>query len=302
MSAERPDLRVVGPGGEVAAQEVFVFAAYFDVAHDAIAEPIAGAIDRLVRLLGLDALPVYLDSEGTPQRLDAEVLSGQLELSFLGPFRTPNASLVLASEGPRAHQIGYEGKALPSPFQPDEAGCLWLSMPRETFLHKGEEVLGFAESFSEELPVAYAYASLGLAGTQRRQVQALARRHPGLDIARPSAVSADLGARAAGVYWLNVLGPRLAAAVGGEDAMRRALPPEVSIARMAGEKLVVRLTEAPELGDAQEKVQLPTHQAFARYLDRRGLLHVPRQVTYFVAEGGRTERDAQVEWHRRFLR
>ena len=288
--------------GSVVVREVFVFASYFAITHQAIADLIESAISDYVQMVGFDALSVTYDGEGDPVPLDAATLKQEFDLQFR-VLAGPNANIILSSDGfgQREHFLWYNGKEYPSRLFPTEVGYLWWWMPRKFFLERREAVLKHVYRFVATVPFSSAYAGLGLAESNRQQMQALAKRYPGLDIAHPGCVSADLDHKVAGVHWLNFFGPELSAAVGGLPAVREALPDAASVVELPRGGLAVRLGAYPEIGDMNRRDNLPTYRAFARHLDQRGLLHVPQRVAYFKEEQGLADREAQANWHRRLL-
>lgn len=301
--AQRDDLRVLRADGSVMTHEVFVFVSYFAIAHQAIADLIEPTITDYARLIGFDALSLTYDGEGNPVPLDEATLRREFDLQFR-VLAAPNANIILSSDdgfAPHQHYLWYDGKEYPSELFPTEVGYLRWWMPRRFFLDRRDAVLRHIDRFVAGVPFSSAYASLGLAESGRQQMQALAKRHPGLDIAHPGCVSSDLDRKSAGVYWLNFFGPELAAAAGGLSAVRGALPETAGVAELPDGGLAVRLGDHPEIGDVNRRDDLPAYRALARHLDRRGLLHVPQRVAYFKDAQGLADREAQAAWHRRFV-
>jgi hypothetical protein len=303
IDEKRPDLRVMRADGSFVVRETFTFVCYFQTPHANIAPIIADAIRGYATLIGFDALACYYDDAGDAQKLGRESLNELIESRFFSSPDIRNANLILSSDsaGAREHYLWYNGKDIPLPAFPNEAGYLHFWMPRAFFLERREVVLKFIYSFVRRLPFSFAHASLGLAERNKHRMQALAARYRGLDISLPLAVSADIGYKAAGAYWMCFLGPELSRAVGTIESLREAMPTEIAFAQLDDDKIAIRLSPDPIAGDVNRRDRLSAHEAFAQYLDRRSLLHVPRRVTYFVDDDGLADLEAQVAWHRRFV-
>lgn len=303
MDNKREDLCILRADGSIVVQEAFVFACYFDTPHKYLARLMSEAIVKYVDLVSLKKISIYYDNEGEPQPLTSDSLAELFDLRFFGRYRTPNANIILSSddEDVRSYYLWYNGKALDHPEFPGELGYFWLWMPRSDYLEKSKKILEFIQAFVTDTPFSFAYASLGIVERNKQAMQGLARRHPGLDIAQPLCVSADLNGKAAGCYWMNFFGEKLTNACGGFPALRDSLPGELIINPLADGKTRILLGDSPEIGDLNRKDTLPNHQVLARFLDQRKLLHVPERVVYFVDDQGLADKEAQSRWHRRFL-
>lgn len=291
------------PRGGLKVREVFIGCFYFRVPNLKMASEVDIVIGDFVRLLGPSVSLRYFDDEGEPEELTQDALDSIKQQRLTSEERLPNATIELSGDGlyAPAYYLWYNGKALDiRPFEA-EASYLWFWLPRELFLAREREVRAFLESCSSMLPFSYGYASLGLSGEDRRQKQALANRHPGLDIAFPGAVSADLADKAAGAYWLNFLSADMCIRLGGVETIRRNLPANVIFQEKGGGACEIQLTRSPEIGDVNRREILPEHRAFAKYLNDHRLLHVPERVVYFRDADGVADREAMENWHRRFV-
>lgn len=303
--AARPDLVLRDGAGNTLVREVVRMALFFATPHQSMKDAARQAIVDYVRVVSLDALPYhYGGPEGEPVKLTPDGFDEQIDVRFRGERSSwPNASLDFFGLGgsPPEYGLQYRGKALNTPSFPDDTSFLNVWMPRDWFLLNAKTVGGYFRSTVVQSSASAAYVSPSLSGGTMRVRQGLAKRYLGLDIGDPGSVSEDLGIRAPGSYWINYLGPDLTRRAGGGEAIRAALPPEVVVEALPGESVLVRLGRDIQLGDRNRREDLPAYRAFARFMDSKGLLHVPRQVAYFEDERGLADRSAQEAWHRRFL-
>ena len=97
-----------------------------------------------------------------------------------------------------------------------------------------------------------------------------------------------------GIHWMNFLGQPVLGQVGGAAGLRERLPfPEASVLEMSGDRVLVTLSEAPEVGYLEAGHTLPRHRALARLLEPH-LYHRERFL-------GRTRPEDFLRWERRFL-
>jgi hypothetical protein len=302
--AIRSNLQVRNASGDVVVRDVLRMVLYFRQSHQRIAEAIHGAVADFVRLVSFEALRYYYDGEGEAQELTPESFGMLMRDSFEGEATSyQNATIKLVGQGDSAPEYGlqYWGKELVYAEFPDDAGFLDLWMSRSWFLDNAKSVGEYFRSTTVRTEASAAYVNVSLSGGTTAQRQALAKRYAGLDIAEPEAVSVDLGLRFPGSYWINYFGPELAARAGGLTAIQESLGPEFMAEDLAGGGTLIRMGRAPQLGDRNRREALPNHTGFARFLDSKGLLHVPKAVTYFEDEEGMGDPVAQEEWHTRFL-
>jgi len=303
MDKNRLDILVVNPDGSVSIREVFIIVFYLARPNLDIVQSVERAIRGFVELVSLDALSDYYNYDGEQEELTAQSLDEIITERLLGPNREANANIELSGRGIYApeYYLWYNGKALDIEEAREEVGYLWSWMPRNFYLNNTVKTINYISSLALDLPFTFAYSSLGLAGENKYVKQGLAIRHPGLDIAHPGCVSADLGLRAAGSYWMNLLGPELCALVGGVTALRAELPGEILVDELPGGKCQILLGPEPGIGDINRRDLLPLNQSLARFFRRKGVLHVPERVVYFVDQQGMADREGMEEWHQRFI-
>lgn len=299
----RADIEIVNADGSTSVAETMALLFYSRTPHLQMLEPVAQTIRAFAKLVSFSALNAYYDDEGDEQELDQATLDALIDRHFFAPDRYQNANLTFVGGGFHARHffLNYSGTAIDNPEVPDEASYLWCWVPRRFFLENRERFMTFVSETSARLPFTSGYVNPALAGENKFRMQALGWRHPGLDLARPLVVSADIAGKAAGAYWLNFTGPELSAMLGGLAAIRAALPPEIAVDDIGQGKCRIMLGPEPELGDVNRRDFLPNHQAFARFLESKGVLHVPERAVYFVDADNAADRDAMVRWHRRFL-
>lgn len=300
----RNDIEIVHPNGSVSIREVLVTNLYFRTPHLNMRDEAAEAIRRFFALVPPGGIEYYFDHEGEQADIDAKVLDRVLQERFYAHPSIPNASLIIEGTGLYAPGffMHYAGSALAHPSMPDEAGTLQFWVPRAFFFEQRDRIMGYLDDVVQRLPWSVGGVSLGLSGGDKVTKQALAARHPGLDISSPRALSNDLGDRVAGVTWHTLIGSGPVHALGGSEQIRRDLPSSASVQALPTGGCRIVLGPEPDIGDVNRRDILPTHRALAARLDASGLLHVPRWVVYFHDRDGNADRTAMEAWHRRFLR
>ena len=128
------------------------------------------------------------------------------------------------------------------------------------------------------------------------RMRGLALRHPGYDAAMNDLTRMRLGRQVRGARWVTLLGPALLEAVGGMEALRKALPPEVDLSQ-AGATTVIRAGATPELGDKNRQIDTPLLRAVARVLEPITLFREAKMLLYLA----NFDEDLLDRWERRFL-
>jgi hypothetical protein len=302
VTDERPDIEVSLPDGTVSIREVLAIVFYLRKPHLQIASSIEQAVRGFVSLASIQALPYYYNYEGEQEDLTSEALEELIRERLLSA-KTPNANIELVGNGVSApdYYLWYNGKALDLAELADEAGYFWCWVPRTLYATHSAQVLSYISTLATHLPFTCGYSSLALAGENKYAKQALARRYPGLDIAHPGCVSADIDNKAAGSYWLTLLGPEICESLGGVSRIREALPTDAAVEVLRQRSCRIQLSAEHEIGDVNRRNLLPRNRALAEFFEANRTLHVPNRVTYFVDEQGLADREAMEQWHRRFL-
>jgi len=122
-------------------------------------------------------------------------------------------------------------------------------------------------------------------------------RFPGLNYGDPITFLgfADLGLL--GVGWLTLLCPSLVDSLGGEEAVRNALPEQAEVLPIPGAGIVIRAGEKPELGDVNRGELLPSYRKIGRILSP---LRVPDEWIAELPIEGLEDRE-NLDWYHRFL-
>jgi hypothetical protein len=166
-----------------------------------------------------------------------------------------------------------------------------------------EEFVATASALAALLPYRSGYGSPALQVSELHQAQALAEaralavRYPGYDVQYNQLGRLEMDAKVRGARWLTFLGPDLVSALGGEEALRHALPAAVSV-RPVGHGLLLRAGEYPEICDANRQAGTPLLRAVAAVLEP--VTRFGEEVllaTNFAAD----DEDFLRRWERRFL-
>lgn len=129
------------------------------------------------------------------------------------------------------------------------------------------------------------------AGPVASRIRALLHRHPGLDHG-DHLLACDRGFTSInGVNWLTLLGPALAAQVGGREALTRRLGPEIPI-HAIGAGIGLQAGAAPALGDVNRGETLPLYRRVG------AALRELRSLEYVELPG--MDEDASEAWLARF--
>lgn len=250
----RQDIRVVDADGFTTLNETMSIVFYLRTPHLDMRKEIAQTIRDFATLVSFSALTSYVDYEGDEEDLDEQVLEKIIHDRFFAPghFRNANISLVGGGFYARDFHLEYSGAAMDIPGVPDEASyfCCWV--PGAFFREYRQRFTAFADMASARLPFTFGYVSPSLVGDDKRQRQALGARHPGLDLALPGPIALDIAGQAAGAYWINYTGSELTRQLGGANSIRRALPAEILVSELAGEKCRIVLGKDPQIGPPVE--------------------------------------------------
>lgn len=128
------------------------------------------------------------------------------------------------------------------------------------------------------------------------EIRSIALRHPGYDVAINEMTQLNIGKRVRGARWVTLLGDGPLERLGGIDALRKALPPEVEVRDVAGIGMI-RAGKTPELGDKNRGVDTPLLRAVARVLEPITLFGEVDLLSNFAI----FDEDLLQRWERRFL-
>ncbi|HEX8539571.1 MAG TPA: type VI immunity family protein, partial [Cystobacter sp.] len=183
--------------------------------------------------------------------------------------------------------------------QADEVSLVSFSWPTEYMEARGsgkmrEEI----EQLAALLPYASGHAGLAFYspnvwGPVMKDSHEEALRYPGLDVTHGQRT---LGTRVDGVHWLNFLGPKVLAQVGGAEVLRSQLhAPTTTVTALEKGRAVVAMGSEPEAGDVSRGDTLPAWRELARVLDP-WLLPFPEHLSWRDSHP-----DTARRWWRRFL-
>jgi Protein of unknown function (DUF3396) len=190
---------------------------------------------------------------------------------------------------------------------PDQTSYVEVRWPSEfPESHGFDATVEFVRKLGEAFPYRSGYASPALSrgwedmahvteGAQH--ITPLALHHPGYDLPENLATAAFMAKdRCRGARWLTLLGPELVKALGGRDALAAKLAPGVSVLP-AGDGLLVRAGERPEIGDVNRAVFTPLLRSVAAAIE---------PVTYFndwksLGQLFADDQDRVLRWERRHL-
>jgi hypothetical protein len=183
--------------------------------------------------------------------------------------------------------------------QADEVSLLSFSWPTEYMEARSPgKMREDIEQLAAMLPYASAHAGLAFYssnvwGPVMKDIHEEALRYPGLDVTHGQRM---LGTRVDGVHWLNFLGPKVLAQVGGAELLRSRLhAPTTLVTDVEGQRAVVALGLEPEAGDMSRGDTLPAWRELAHVLEP--WLHpVPEYLSWRDCPPGTAR-----HWWRRFL-
>lgn len=221
--------------------------------------------------------------------------------------KRPITSFELTDGDQGGQAPGYGLLVIGNPFDPevpDEKSLLQAHFPAEVLADANREAfVSQVRELAALLPFVSGYVSPGLHWAEifkaqaLKQARAVTRRHPGFDVQDNARARTYLGTHVRGARWLTFLGPELAGQLGGADALRGALPEDVSI-ETVGHGLMIRAGDAPEIGDASRKVDTPLLRAVAAALEPVTLFG---ELALYGSEFADQDDDLLEAYERRFL-
>ena len=291
-----------GSSGAFVVREVVRFAFFVRQPHRVLAPTVVEAIDRVIDLFPPPALSMFSVESGDWIGSDADGLKTEVRKRLIGKDKPINGTVSLSGNQANLPDfiLDYEGFAIDRPAFGKSAASLRFNVSATAFGPYLHAALRLSREIAELLDCSAGYIDLALDGDQAR-IQALARRYRALDISDPSCVAEDIEDRLPGVFWQNIIGPRLAGALGGRAMLESVLSGDARVEETGSGGLVVTLGAAPIRGDVNRRGGLGDRAAIAHLALHRGLLHVPRDVTYFEPEDDLSDSEAQEKWHLRYV-
>lgn len=301
---DRPEIEILNSSGRVSVREVMRLIFYFKKPHQTMASTIREVITTWMDLVSMESFAYGFDAEGDPEEFTPELFQETMHDHFEGMFsQWPNATIEFVGEGGNApmYKLYYCGKGLDEPDFPDDNGILELWLPRNVFTQKRTAIENYFQHVVIRTNASSAYMSYAFVGENKEGKQSLAKRYLGADIADTGSVSVDLGYKCPGVYWKTYLGPEALALAERSAALSSLSKEGIDVIGMPNGGVIFQLTKDPAIGDKNRRERLVEHEKFAAFLESKGMLHVPEKVVYFDDESALGDRQAQEEWHRRFL-
>jgi hypothetical protein len=331
MSERYPRIRHYGPtpiGEQLLLRDVVRIAFYMPHDHRELAGGVERALDTYRRVVGVGPGTICQawDAEGENDQSLLEEKGWQVVRSWLRPSTTWRfldefgeeteffrrrtkkgyevaINLTGAPSEPTGYGFSYYARL---PWRaPSEGSVSVLSatLPTEYLeAHGPARVRELAMELASHLRFATGHAGLAFAFYRpySRLIAGLRDevfRHPGLDVPRGE-LRSTVGARVAGVHWLNFLAQPVLEEVGGAEALRARLHfPETTVQELDGERVVVTLGKWPEAGDLTRGNDLPAYRELARVLEPWLEPFLPGHANTWR---GYTEEEVR-RWWRRFL-
>ncbi len=279
MRENLPIIHLRTKDGVLAARDGVVICFFMRRSHEEIAPAIWRALQTYRRATPPQSLGWYGSDDGDTLPLDDK--GWEYIRQTMLERRWGDAWIVELEEN--CSEVGgyhfeYHGVRLDAPIwshDEDSTSGVLFTFPTKYLLEHGPaHMRALALELARELPLSFGYASLGFVSphglwySARRELLVLLSRYLGMDLYHLSSTSRAIGTRARGAYWLTFLGHPLLGQLGGVEVLRQELPfPEVSFDPMAGERLLITLSEWPEAIDTQKEVYVPQYWALARLLE-----------------------------------
>ncbi len=256
-------------------------------------------LEVLSATLGPDTFGLYVDEEGYTKPFSEAWLA-----SLLNRMRTEPLGEVTLSDAKDqvgSFEFSYFARELPYARWPGYRNLLWFYLPRQLVADKGihairELILRGASA----LPFSFAYAQPALAYHPADEFIArrLTLRFPGYELLDPTYCRLELDDQVCGVYWLSMLGEALTHKLGGVEALRARVPPEIRVEPLAPSGTLVQIGQQPSVGDVNREDSLPLYRALAQVFKPH--LYIPR-APYLVGEEGLPDQEGTLRWHLRFF-
>jgi hypothetical protein len=279
MREKIPVIRLRTDSDRLVARDGVVICFFMRRSHTEAASAVWRALQTYLRAIPPQSLNWYGSDDGDTLPLDDK----GWEHIRKKVFERPGAMEWIVELEETDYEVGgyhfeYDGRKLDADlFRHDEGATsgVAFTFPTEYLLEHGPAHLRhLALELARELPFSFGYASLafvaphGLWYAARKELIGLLTRYLGLDLYHLAETSRVIGTRARGAYWLTFLGQPLLGELGGREGLREKLPdPEVSFQPLEGERLLITLSEWPEVIDAQKRFFLAQYRDLAQLLE-----------------------------------
>lgn len=280
----------------------FVFTFFIDHETERNAANIEAVLHEFIEGPARGQLHFYVDDEGETEPLPSDPMNWITRvMRHADPQEMVDLRLIDQEQPGNRCEARYFHDPQRDPDWPDQKGFLCLRIGQTQFAGYGvESTIAFVDKIAGRLPYSYGYAGPALSyGHFFADALPYLPRHPGFDVLNPATASVDVGDSMLGVYWLNLLGPRLSSRLGDFANLRAALPTEVRLHAEGHGRLRLQVGDVPQVGDVNRNDALPTYRQLASLMKPH--LRTPG-ISYFVDAEGNADMPAQIAWHERFLR
>jgi hypothetical protein len=296
-----PDVKVI-KDHRVEVLDGFAIVFFMDASHAELISGIEQCLQQYVGLVDWASLPFYVTDDGDIDPINLETLEGVLLKRFHAQDAPQESGITLLGSDTDVSpfEFHYFGAPLPVTRWPDYRNLLYCWLPKDLVLKRGFDAMEtFVSSMAAHLPFSFAYANPALLYDREfGEATPRAKRYLGFDVLKVDSIAMELGDRAAGVYWLTLLGRKLTDRLGGVATLRACLPSSIAVREVLPGKALIRLGAEPEVGDVNRQTEFPLHRELARVLEP--VLHMPIR-NYFANRDNESDPEAMLEWHRRFL-
>jgi len=296
----------------IVGRDVFVFALFTRDLYAAACADVEKALDHWLAKVPPEALQwasVGTNSDTFKPYTPAALRKCRAELD---PVRAAKRGLgyfaLTGGEDPQnpSFAFSFAGDNEPGGRIPDATCLVEIRWPSEYAEQHVEELVACVSEVASLVPFRSGYASPALSrgswesthlDEAGRQLIPLAFRHPGYDLPENGSTASFMPAdKCRGARWLTLLGPALVAQLGDEAALRATLDARVAI-QPAGDGLLLRAGERPEIGDVNRAELTPVLRSVAAAIEPVTFWNDWRSFGNLFGD----DHDKVLRWERRHL-
>jgi hypothetical protein len=269
--------------------------------HQAIA---ADCIYDYLTFANSKNLCLEIDEEGDVVELTSDEIDARLAALRIPSDASVGFHLLDNAVGVCGFHVRYIGLHPGEPMVeafPNAVSLLMFAYPTQAVETAGiEAIVELHDSMASRLPLSSGYTSPAFlfangAGEPAafEAIRAMSRRYRCLDIPYISIDYFELGHKFKGAYWLNYLGAESIAALGGAEAIEKALQGAGVICRsLPGDVMALQVDAPPSGGDTNRQVDVSAYIAIAKLIE-------PLQYLPEIPFPGFEPEDT-AEWFQRF--
>lgn len=304
MPADIPRIRVRAATGRLIIRDGVNINLFLRESHSKLATRISELLQQFWHFSNGRFDLFYLDDEGEFRKVTDTTITAVV--SDMTSHRGFEFFACDSDSECAGHAFHYFGIDRESPFfadWPNVVSALQIRLPTEHVVQMGwDAIRRIALLTAEPLPIASGYVSPALnylGGAAEfpafKRMKGLGFRHPGFDIHDLTATALALGDAMRGVYWLNLIGPKLLAKIGGMDGLTRLLAHiGVTVESYGDNCASLQLDPTPEVGNVNRSNVPKKYREVAAALRE----HLKRDEIDFPEFSP----DDMDRWHERFLR